>query len=58
MNLLIKLLQSEEIERLKGEYKEITGKNAPPYCIDTDAGVEDYKRKLRELVDSAKKEMN
>ena len=41
MNLLIKLLQSEEIEKLKGEYKEITGKNAPPYCIDTDAGVED-----------------
>ena len=46
--------KDQEIQKLKSMYKEKYGKNAPPYNYDEYAGIDDYKSKLRELVEHNK----
>lgn len=51
MNLMEALGKDEEIKELKAIYEEKYGKNAPPYCIGVDNGIEKYKQRLREMID-------
>ena len=47
--------KDKEIQELKKLYKEKNGKNSPPYNYDEYAGLDDYKSKLRKLVEQDKK---
>lgn len=50
MNLMQVINRDKEIQELKDDYKEKYGKNAPPYNYDQYKGIEDYKKKLKELM--------
>lgn len=51
MGLMKVIIRDKEIQELKKEFFLKYGKNAPPYCIDADYGLDDYKEKLRRLID-------
>lgn len=53
MRIVEKLNQDQEIQELKKLYKEKNGKNAPPYNYDEYAGLDDYKSKLKKLVEQS-----
>lgn len=50
MNLVETIIKDKEIQQLKAEYKRLHGKNAPPFTIGEDAGIENYKEKLKKLI--------
>ena len=49
-NLVETIIKDKEIQQLKAEYKKAYGKNAPPFTIGEDAGIEGYKEKLKKLI--------
>lgn len=48
---IVQIIKSDkEIQQLKKDYKEKYNKNAPPYNYDQYSSIEDYKKKLKELL--------
>ena len=47
---MLMALRDNEVQILTRKYKEISGKNSPPYNCYRYEGIEDYKQKLREKV--------
>lgn len=50
MNLMQVINRDKEIQQLKKDYKEKYKKNAPPYTIGQYNGIEDYKKRIKELM--------
>lgn len=50
MKIVEELRKDKEIQQLKKIYKEKFNKNAPPFNYDEYKGIDDYKKKLEELV--------
>ena len=51
MKIVEDLRKDKEVQELKKAYKEKYKKNAPPYNYDDYAGIEDYKKKLKERLE-------
>ena len=51
MRIVEVLQKDEELKQIKEEYKKKFSKNAPPYNYDQYNGIEDYKQKLKKLID-------
>lgn len=50
MKIVEELRKDQEVQQLKEDYRKKYGKNAPPYNYDQYKGIDDYKKKLKELV--------
>mgnify|MGYP000959720013 CR=1 FL=1 len=48
------ILNDVEIQELKKEFKILFKKPAPPYNYDEFDGIEDYKKKIKIMIDSGK----
>ncbi len=51
MKIVELIVHDKEIQRLKREYREKYGKNAPPFNYDEYIDIGDYKSKLRKYVE-------
>lgn len=53
MRKLIEAIKNDkEIQMLKKQYEEKYGENPPPYNYDEYSGLDDYKEKLKKLVET------
>lgn len=53
MNIVDIIDNDQEIQQLEAAYEEKYHKYAPPYNYDEYAGIDDYKDKLRKLVEES-----
>lgn len=53
MKIVEMIRKDKEIQQLKAAYEEKYHKYAPPYNYDEYAGIDDYKDKLRKLVEES-----
>lgn len=51
MKIVEAINKDAEIQKLKKDYKEKYNKNAPPFNYDEYAGIDDYRSKLREMIE-------